>query len=97
MSHTQAEMTVYKEAPLGTTAEVADGTSLTVDGYGTVELDLNQPDTTAKPVKMISVAYVPGLSWNLLSTRNVVEQSDKPLVYYKTKAVLGSRGRSRFF
>ena len=43
----------------------------------------------AKPVKMASVRYVPGRSRNLLSTRKVGEQSDKPLVYYETKAGLG--------
>ena len=34
-------------------------------------MDLNQPGTTTKPVKMVSVAYVPGLSRNLLSSRRV--------------------------
>ena len=58
-------------------------------GFGTVEVDLDQPGATIKPVKMVSVAYVPGLSRNLLSTRTAVEQWDKPLVYYKPKAVLG--------
>ena len=52
-------------------------------------MDLDQPGTTAKPVKMVAVAYVPGLSRNLLSTRKAVEQWGTPLVYHKTKAVLG--------
>ena len=52
----------------------------------------DQPGTTTKPVKMVSVAYVPGVSRNLLSTREAVEQRGKPLVYYKTKAVLGFPG-----
>ena len=61
-------------APAGTTVEVADGTVLPVDGFRTVEMDLDQPSTTTKPVKMVSIAYVPGFSRNLLSTRKVVEQ-----------------------
>ena len=40
-------------------------------------------------VNMNDVAYVPGLSRNLLSTVKAVEQGGKPLVYYKSKAVLG--------
>ena len=94
MSHTQAGMTAYKKAPAGTTVEVADGTILPVAGFGfgTVEVDLDQPHTTTKPVKMVSVAYVPGLSRNLLSTRKAVEQWGKPLVYYETKAVLRFSG-----
>ena len=74
MSHTQAGMTAHKKAPAGTTVEVADGTILPVDGLGTVEVDLNQPGTTTKPMNMVSVAYAPGLSRNLLSTRKAVEQ-----------------------
>ena len=64
----------YKKAPAGTTVEVVDGTTLPVNGFGTFEVDLDQPDTTPKPVKMVSVACVPGLSRNLLSTRRTVEQ-----------------------
>ena len=74
MSHTQPGMIVYKKAPSGTAVEFADGTILPVDGFGTVEVDLDQPGTTTKPVKMVSVAYAPRLSWNLLSTRKAVEQ-----------------------
>ena len=65
---TQAGMTAYQKAPTGATVEVTDGTILPVDGSGTVEVDLAQPGTTTKSVKKISVAYVLGLSWNLLST-----------------------------
>ena len=75
-----------------TTVEVADGTILPVDRFGTAEVDLDQPGTTTKPVKMVSAAYVPGLSRNLLSTRKAVEQWGKPLVYYKTKVVMGLPG-----
>ena len=92
MSHTQAGVTAYKKAPAETTVEVADGTILPEDGFGTIKVDLDQPGTTTKPMKMVSVAYVPGLSRNLLSTRKVVEQLGKPLVYYKMKAVLGFPG-----
>ena len=96
MSHTRAGKTAYKKAPAGTTVEVADGTILQVDGFAPVEVDLDQPGTMTKPVKMVAVAYVPGLSRNLLSTRKVVEQWGKPLVYYKTKAVLGFPGEESF-
>ena len=90
VSHTQAEMTAYKTAPGGTTVEVADEAILPVDGFGKVEVDLDQPGTMTKPVKMVSVAYVPGLSRNLLPTRKAVDQwSKQSLVYYITKAVLG--------
>ena len=41
------------------TVEVADGTILPVDGFGTVEVDLDQSGTTTKPVKMVAVAYMP--------------------------------------
>ena len=68
MSHTQAGMTAYKKTPTGTITEVADGTILPVDGFETVEVGLNQPGTTTKPVKMVFVG-VPGLSRNLMSTR----------------------------
>ena len=74
-------MTAYNKAPAGTTVEVADGTILQVYGFGTVEVDLDQPGTTTKPVKVVSVAYVPGLSRNRLSTRKAVEQWSEPLVY----------------
>ena len=63
-----------------------------MDGFGTIEVGLDQPGNTAKPVKMVAVAYVPGLSRNLLFTRKAVEQWGKLLVYYKTKAVLGFLG-----
>ena len=42
MPHTQAGMIVYKKTPAGTTVEVADGTILPVDGFGTVEVDLDR-------------------------------------------------------
>ena len=92
MSHTQAGMTAYKNATAGTTVEVADGTILTVNGLGTIEVDLNQPVTTTKLVKMVAIAYVPERLRNLLSTRKTLEQWGKPLVYYKTKSVLGFPG-----
>ena len=58
MSYTQAGITAYKKAPAGPTA---DGIILSVDGFGTVEMDMDQPGTRTKPVKMVFVAYVPGL------------------------------------
>ena len=91
-SHTQDGMTAYKKAPAGTTVEVDDGPILPVDGFGTVEVDLDQPGTTTKPMKMVSVGYVSRLLRSLLSIRKAVKQWGKPLVYYKTKAVLGFPG-----
>lgn len=88
MSHTQVGRTAYKKTPTGTTVEVPDETIWPVDGFGTVEVDLDQALTTTKPVKIVAVACVPGLLRNLLSTREPVEQLDKPLVSYETKAVL---------
>ena len=88
MSHTRAGMIAYKKAPARTTVEFTNGTILPIDGFGTIKVDLDQPGTTTKLVKMVAVACVPELSRNLLSTRKAVEQWGKPLVYYKTKAVL---------
>ena len=72
-----------------------------IHGFGTIAVDLDQPGTRIRPVKTISVAYVPGRLRNLLSTRKAVKQWIKPLVYYKTKAVLGFPGKeslvSNFF
>lgn len=53
---------------------------------------MDQPELTTEMVKMEDVAYMPGLSRNLLSTLKTVEQWGKPLVYYRTKAVLGFSG-----
>ena len=39
-------------------------------------------------MKIVAIADMPGLPQNLLSTRKAVELSGKPLVYYKTKAVM---------
>ena len=98
MYHTQAGITAYKKAPAGKTVEVADGTILTVDGFGTVKVDLDQPGTTTKPVKMVSVGYVPGPSRNLLPTRKQWSNGINPPVYYITKAMFwDSRGRSPLF
>ena len=74
MSHTQTGMTAYKKTPLGKTIEVAEGTILPVDEFGTVEVELDQPGTTTKPVKIVSVAYVSVLSRNLLFTRKAADQ-----------------------
>ena len=68
MSHTHAGMSAYKKASPGTTVEIADGNILPVDGFGRIGVDLDQPGHTTKMVKMDDVAYVPGLSRNLLST-----------------------------
>ena len=92
MSHTRAGMSAYKKASPGTNVEIADGNILPVDGFGRIELDLDQPGRTTKMVKMDDVAYVPGLSRNLRSTVKAVEQWGKPLICYRNKAVLGFPG-----
>ena len=68
MSHTLAGMSAYKKASPGTTVEIADGNIVPVDGFGRIEGDLGQSGHPTKMVKMDDVAYVPGLSRNLLST-----------------------------
>ena len=87
MSHTRAEMSAYKKASPGTNVEIADGNILPVDEFGRIEVELDQPGNTTKMVKMNDVAYVPGLSRDLLSTVKAVEQWSKPLIYYRNKAV----------
>ena len=92
MSHTRAGLSAYKKASPGTDVEIADGNILPVDGFGRPEVDLDQPGNTTKMVKMDDVAYVPGLSRDLLSTVKAVEQRGKPLIFYRNKAVLGFPG-----
>ena len=72
MSHTRARMSAYKKASLGKNVEIADGIILPVDGFGKIEVDLDQPEHTTKMVKMDDVAYVLGLSRNLLPTAKAV-------------------------
>ena len=97
MSHTSAGMSALKKASPGTTVEIADGNNPPVDGFGRIEVDLDQPGHPTKMVEMDDVAYVPGLSRNLLSTTKAVEQWGKPLIYYRNEAVLGFPGRNRLF
>ena len=85
-------MSAYKKASPETTVKIADGIILPVDGFGRIKVDLDHPGNTTKMVKMDDVAYVPGLSRNLLSTIKAVEQWGKPLIYYRSKAVLGFSG-----
>ena len=92
MSHTRAGMSDYKKASPGTNIEIADGNTLPVDGFGRIEVDLDQPGRTTKMVRMDDVAYVPGLSRNLVSTVKAVKQWGKPLIYYRDRAVLGLPG-----
>ena len=89
-------MSAYKMASPGTTVRIADGNILPVDGFGRIEVGLDQPGHTTKMVKMNDVAYGPGLSRNLLSTIKAVEQWGKPLIYYRNKAVLGFPGEESF-
>ena len=90
-------MSAYKKALPGTTVEIADGNILPVDGFERIEVNLDQPGYTTKMVKMDDVAYVPGLSRNLLSTIKAVEQWGKLLIYYRNEAILGFPGRNRLF
>ena len=93
MSHTRAGIFSYKKASPRTNVEIVDGNILQVDGFGRIEVDLDQPGHTTKMVKMGDVAYVPGLSWDLLSTIKSVEQWGKPFtIYYRNKAILGFPG-----
>ena len=64
-------MTEYKRASPETTVEVADGNILPVNGLGTLEvnLDLIRPSWRGLSV----VAYVLGLSRNVLPTLKTVE------------------------
>ena len=89
MSHTRAGISAYKKASPGRTVEIIDVNILPVDGFGRIEVDLDQPSRTTKMVKMDDVAYVPELSRNLLSTIKAVEQWGKPSIYYRNEAVLG--------
>ena len=91
MSHTRAGMSYKKTSP-GTTVEIADGNILPVDGLGRIEVDLDQPGHTTKMLKMDDVAYVPGLSRNLLCTIKAVERWGKRLIYYRNESVLGFPG-----
>ena len=89
MSHTRAGMSAYEKASPGTDVEIAGGNILSVDVFGRIEVDLDQPGHTTKMVKMDDVAYVPALSRNLLSTVKAVKQWGKKLIYYRNKVVLG--------
>ena len=71
-SHTRAGMSAYKKASPGTNVEITDGNILPVDGFGRIEVDLDQPGHTTKVVNMDDVAYMAGLSRNLLSTIKAV-------------------------
>ena len=42
-SQTRAGMSAYKKASPGTNVEIADGNILPVDGFGRIEVDLDQP------------------------------------------------------
>ena len=48
-------MTAYKKAPAGTTVEVADGTILSVNGFGTAEVNLDQSSTATKAFAELGV------------------------------------------
>ena len=93
MSHTRAGMSIYKKASPGTNVEISDGNILPVGGFGRTEVDLDQPGHATKMEKMDDVAYVPGLSRNLLSTIKAAEQWGKSLIYYRNKAVSGFPGK----
>ena len=52
-SHSRAGVIAYKKVPADKTVEVANGTILLVDRFGTIEVDLDQPGTTTKPVRLL--------------------------------------------
>ena len=56
--------------------EITDGNIVPVDGFGRVEVDLDQPGHTTKMVKMDDVAYVPGTL-------------SEPAVYYQSSGAMG--------
>ena len=97
MSHTRAGMSAYKKVSPGANVEIADGNIRPVDGFGRIEVDLDQPVHTTKMVRIDDVAYVPGLSRNLLSTIKSVEQWGKPSIYCKNEAVLGFPAEESLF
>ena len=78
----------YKPAAPGDTVEVADKTSLPVQGYGGLTLELQQPDSITA-ITLQNVAHVPALGCNLLSTRRASERSGEPFINYPNKAQLG--------
>ena len=78
-------------------SEVADGTILPVDGFGIIEVGLDQPGTTIKPAKIVTVAYVPRLSRNLLSTLKAVEQWSTQLVPGEESLVFNFSPRKELF
>ena len=92
MSDTRVGRTAYKKASPRTTVEVADGNILPKDGFGTVEVDLDQPGNRTELGKMGAVAYMPGLSRNRLSILKAVEQYSEFNIYCRTKTVLGFLG-----
>ena len=96
LTYTRAGMTAYKKASQGVTVVVADGNILSVDGFRTVETDVDQPGTKTKPVKVVTVAYVRRLSRNFLSTHKAEDHWGKQLFYYNMKAVLGFPGKEPF-
>ena len=98
MLRTRARMTAYKKASPGMTVGVTGRNILPVDGFGTIEMNLDQPGNTTKLARIGAVVCVPWLSMNLLSTLKAAEQWGKPLIYYKTKAILRFPGeKSRVF
>ena len=62
MSHTRARMSAYKKASPGTNVEIADGNMLPVDGFGRIEVDLDQLGHTTKDGEDRRCYVVPGLS-----------------------------------
>ena len=88
MSHTRAGIRAYEKASPVTMVEVADETIPSVDEFGTIELDLDQPGSITKPVKITTVAYGPGPLRNLLSILKALKNWGKSLIYNRTKAIL---------
>lgn len=77
ISHIHDIMSGYKKTSPGTNVEIADGNIVPVDEFGRTGVDLKQPGYTTGMARI-----------DVLFTLKVVKQWVKPLVYYKTKALL---------
>ena len=81
-------LTEYKPAVPGGMIEVADKTLLSVQGYGGLTLELQQPGGITA-VTLQNIAHVPALGCNLLSMRRASERSGEYFINYPNEAQLG--------
>ena len=90
-------MTAYKKASAGMTVGVAGGTILPVDGFRLIEVDLDQPSTTIKLVRMVALAYVLERSRNLSPLVKQWSNGVNNLSTTKRRLFWSSRRRSLLF